>query len=378
MKRLVVAASLCLLLPLDGVRLALDPLPVVSCFERGCRDWLDTDSNKIEAHGAGMLQSPTDGRWYWYGESKKTPHLADHGVNCYSSETLAGPWRFEGRVFSQEMMPKVVKGEIGPWVIERPKVLYNNNTSKFVMWFHLDKASWNFFASQGYYSFRHAAVATSPTPVGPFKFVHALQPDGIPSLDMSLWEDVDGQAYFVRSCNNAYMGISRLSPDYLNTTGLLSTGPCVEGMALFRHPNGTLYMISSHLSGWRPNPLVLLRSDGPDLSDPQWTSMGNPTNSSVSFNSQPTFVVPYTQTQTFYDEDGIYHEDKVTHLIYMGDNWVNAGEGLINASYVWLPLRFPGGHAKLDEIWSWSMRDPFVQLRRNRSCQQEDGLYRHS
>ena len=67
-----------------------------------------------------------------------------------------------------------------------------------------------------------------------------LQPDGIPSLDMSLFEDpVDHTAYFVRSCNNAYTGISRLTDDYHNTTGLISNHSVFEGMALFRHPNGT-------------------------------------------------------------------------------------------------------------------------------------------
>lgn len=57
---------------------------------------------------------------------------------------------------------------------------------------------------------------------------------------MSLFEDpVDHTAYFVRSCNNAYTGISRLTDDYHNTTGLISNHSVFEGMALFRHPNGT-------------------------------------------------------------------------------------------------------------------------------------------
>jgi hypothetical protein len=32
-------------------------------------------------------------------------------------------------------------------------------------------------------------IFESDKPTGPFEFVHALQPDGIPSLDMSLFED---------------------------------------------------------------------------------------------------------------------------------------------------------------------------------------------
>ena len=66
-------------------------------------------------------------------------------------------------------------------------------------------------------------VAQADHAKGPFEWVHALQPDGIPSLDMSLFRDpVDGTAYLIRSCDNKYAGFSRLSVDYLNTTGLIS------------------------------------------------------------------------------------------------------------------------------------------------------------
>ena len=70
--------------------------------------------------------------------------------------------------------------------MERPKVLYNEATKLYVMWFHLDTAG---------YGFRHAGVATSPDPTGPFLFVHGIKPDGYGSLDMSLFRDpIDNQA----------------------------------------------------------------------------------------------------------------------------------------------------------------------------------------
>ena len=85
-------------------------------------------------------------------------------------------------------------------------------TKLYVMWFHLDTAG---------YGFRHAGVATSPNATGPFRFVHGIQPDGFGSLDMSLFRDpLDQQAYFVRSCDNAFVGISRLTDDYLNSKGM--------------------------------------------------------------------------------------------------------------------------------------------------------------
>jgi len=308
--------------------------------------WNDTKGGRIEAHGAGMLQSPLDNRWYWYGESKKTYDLSGHGVTCYSAATIAGPWTFEGTLLTQAMINQTdVKG---PFVIERPKVLYNQKTKKYVMWFHLDSDD---------YSYRHVGVAQADHPAGPFTYVHGIQPDGIPSLDMSLFRDpVDGQAYFIRSCDNKYTGISRLTPDYLASAGLISNHSVFEGMAMFRHPNGTYYMITSHLTGWNPNPLMLFRAAGATLDDPQWVNMGNPTGSDTSFNSQPTYVVEYTPAKGN------------PYFVYMADDWIHCpnsdgSEGpLINACYIWLPIEFPSdpsGSVKISPRTSWDLDDPF-------------------
>lgn len=308
------------------------------CFDEKCPHWNDTDGNRIEAHAAGMLQSPLDKRWYWYGESKKTNSLADHGVNCYSSAYISGPWRNEGQVFHQQNI--TIEGKKGPFIVERPKVLFNTKTKMFVMWFHLDTAG---------YKYRHAGVATSSIAKGPFHFSHSLQPDGIPSLDMSLFRDpVDGQAYFVRSCNNAYTGISRLTADYLNSTGIISNHSVFEGMALFRHPNGTYYIVTSHLTGWSPNPLMLFRAAGKTLDDPQWVNMGNPTGDHTSFNTQPTYVVSYTPSSG------------KSYFVYMADNWVHGGpDGLIDASYVWLPFQFKTNSVILKKQTVWDLENPF-------------------
>ena len=52
--------------------------------------------------------------------------------------------------------------------------------------------------------------------------------------------------------------------------------------------------MTSHLTGWRPNALMLFRAEGKTLDDPQWVDMGNPTGNKESFHTQPTYVVPYT------------------------------------------------------------------------------------
>lgn len=323
-----------------------------SCFNADCQHWTDTQNQRIEAHGGGFLQDPATKRWYWYGESTKTKDDAGHGVTCYSAPTLAGPWTNHGMILSQGAIR--LDGHDAPWIVERPKVLYNQKTRKYVLWFHLDKKDPDCCYWGPRYILKHVGVATADRPEGPFTFVHAFQPDGIPSLDMSLFKDTDGTAYFIRSCNNNYTGISRLSSDYLTTTGLLSRGPLFEGMALFRLPNGTLYMMSSHLTGWKPNPLMLKRSYGPSLADPQWADLGNPTNDRRSYNTQPTYVVPYTTKKGF------------TYFIYMADNWIHAGKhGLVDAGYVWLPIElgeFPSSDcksARLSPYAWWDLEDPF-------------------
>ena len=191
--------------------------------------WNDTNGERIEAHAAGMLRAP-DNRWYWYGESKKDSNLATHGVNCYSAPTIAGPWTNEGQVLTQAQI--VAPGAKGPFVVERPKVLYNAATKKFVMWFHLDDSG---------YKYRHVGTATADQPQGPFTWVAAFQPDGIPSLDMNLFRDpLDGTAYFIRSCDNRYAGISRLSHDYLTSTGIISNHSKVRAAAVRIGPHHVL------------------------------------------------------------------------------------------------------------------------------------------
>mmetsp|Transcript_93749 Transcript_93749/g.292130 ORF Transcript_93749/g.292130 Transcript_93749/m.292130 type:complete len:363 (-) Transcript_93749:139-1227(-) len=308
--------------------------------------WNDTDGNRVEAHGAGLLRSPTDGRWYWYGESRKSLDWKEASVNCYSSASLAGPWRFEGQVIRQAQIRQ--PDEHGPFIIERPKVVYNSATKRFVMWFHLETDE---------YEYRHVGIAQSASPTGPFEYVHGIRPDGIGSLDMSLFQDpVDGEAYFIRSCENEYTAISRLSRDYLNSTGVISKHPVFEGMAIFRHPNGTYYMITSHLTGWEPNPLMFFRAAGKTLDDPQWVNMGNPTGSPTSLNSQPSYVVQYTPASG------------PPYFMYMADDWVHCPNAdgsqgpLVNACYIWLPIHFedgPAGGVTIPWRAAWDLEDPF-------------------
>eukprot|EP00928_Gymnodinium_smaydae_P041127 TRINITY_DN2783_c1_g1_i1.p1 TRINITY_DN2783_c1_g1~~TRINITY_DN2783_c1_g1_i1.p1 ORF type:complete len:632 (+),score=98.12 TRINITY_DN2783_c1_g1_i1:69-1964(+) len=342
------------------------------CFSPPCADWVDSDGKKIEAHGAGLLQSTVDGRWYWFGESKKTGGAGNldgslgGSINCYSAERLSGPWKNEGQALKQTAI--TLMGMPRPYIVERPKVLFNQKTGKYVMWFHLDSSD---------YKFRRVGIATSKTPQGPYTFKKSLRPDGLSSLDMSLYQDYDGKVYFIRSVDNTHFAISGLNDEFTATTGVLSQGDgrmfggsvaCLEGFAMFRYPynaSGKLHMVTSSCDYWRPTPLVLMRSSGPNLSDPRWSNLGNPTGDATSFNSQPNFVVQ------------VAAEDGSLHPIYMGDNWLHGGEGgLVDASYVWLPIRFGTSRpVDIQKLYAWSLNEPSrVDLSYQASPQCQVGL----
>jgi hypothetical protein len=69
-----------------------------------------------------------------------------------------------------------------------------------------------------------------------FKWERGFQPDGIPSLDMNLFQDpLDSKAYLIRDCAHQYVGISELSADYLNTTGVINKIDGCEVGTMYSH-----------------------------------------------------------------------------------------------------------------------------------------------
>ena len=76
--------------------------------------------------------------YYWFGEHKtegEGGNVAQVGVHFYSSKDLYN-WKDEGIALSvsdDESSP-IVKG----CILERPKVIFNKKTGRYVMWFHLE------------------------------------------------------------------------------------------------------------------------------------------------------------------------------------------------------------------------------------------------
>lgn len=286
--------------------------------------WQDDEGNAINAHGGGIMKYGK--KYYWYGEYKvgatTLPSWATWecyrtdagGVSCYSSCDLLN-WHFEGVVLKPESDPS---SDLHPSkVIERPKVVYNVRTGKFVMWFHCESAD---------YSKAAAGVAISDSPTGPFKYLGSFRPNDSMSRDQTLFVDDDGTCYQICSSeNNQTLHINRLTDDYLKPDGTFVrrfVGMSREAPALFKY-NGKYYMLSSGCTGWDPNQAELAVAD--DIMG-EWTVLGNPctgNDADKTFYGQSTYVIPVDA------EKGRY--------IACFDMWKK--KDLADSRYIWLPVK---------------------------------------
>jgi hypothetical protein len=275
--------------------------------------WLDTDGNPINAHGGGILYHK--GIYYWYGEIKKGKTYAPEsnkawggtrvdveGISCYSSTDLYN-WKYEGSVLSAVKNDPL--HDLHPSkVVERPKVILNQQTRKFVMWMHIDSPD---------YKAARSGVAVCDTPTGRFRYLGSFRPNaglwpvnvtaqdkqpapgnrlardfqgGQMARDMTLFKDEDGKAYhFYSSEDNKTMHISQLSDDYLKPSGKYARAFVekeLEAAAVFKR-NGKYYLIASGCTGWDPNPAHSTVADsiwGP------WQELGNPC---IGKNAEKTY-----------------------------------------------------------------------------------------
>ncbi|EEE53089.1 hypothetical protein OsJ_35850 [Oryza sativa Japonica Group] len=295
------------------------------------RVWLDTDGNPIQAHGGGVLYDEKTETYFWYGENKDGKTYKAHskgadrvdivGVSCYSSKDL-WTWRNEGVVLRGEK--KNVTHDLHKSnVLERPKVIYNDRTGKYVMWMHIDDTN---------YTKASVGVAISDSPTGPFSYLYSKQPHDCESRDMTIFKDDNGKAYLIYSSeDNSELHIGQLTDDYLDVTDnmrRLLIAQHREAPALFKY-EGTYYMITSGCTGWAPN--TALAHAATAIMGP-WETLGNPCVGgndifrSTTFFSQSTFVLPIPGLSGSF--------------IFMADRW--SPSELRDSRYVWLPLTVGG------------------------------------
>ena len=253
------------------------------------------------------------------------------GVSCYSSKDLLN-WKFEGIVLpavkddsSHDLHPSKV--------LERPKVIYNKKTGKFVMWVHVESAD---------YSKACAGVAISDSPTGEFKYLGSFRPNGEMSRDQTVFVDDDGRAYQIYSSEgNATMYISLLTDDYLKPSGRFTRNfinRWREAPAVFKH-GGKYYMISSGCTGWDPNLAEIAVADS---IMGEWKVIGNPCTGK---DADKTFYGQSTYVQPVIGKKGAY--------IAMFDRWNKMD--LEHSLYIWLPVIMENGKITIPWHDRWGM-----------------------
>jgi len=292
--------------------------------------WYDTNDSLINAHGGGILYEK--GTYYWFGE-KRGVHRSE-GVNVYTSKDLYN-WKFATLALSpdEDSSSDIARG----CVMERPKVLYNRQTKKYVMWFHLE------LRGQGYRAAR-AGVAVSDKITGPYKFVNSFRPNGNMFRDMTLFADDDGSAYAIYASRDNYdMRMVQLSDDYLSATTRDSMlfSRHREAPALFRHGHN-YYLYTSACTGWRPNKASLHVASS--IWGPWKESDTNPmlgVGADSTFGGQPAFVLPLP--------------GKKNEFVFIADRW--NPRDLRDSRYLFLPVHLQEDLPFVQWKDEWSLGD---------------------
>ncbi|KAH8731533.1 glycosyl hydrolase [Phaeosphaeriaceae sp. PMI808] len=278
--------------------------------------WTATNTGQhIQAHGGGILK--VGEKWYWVGEDK-TNGTAFINVNCYSSTNLI-EWNYEGALLS-----RTASGDTGPGrVIERPKIMYNKKTNKYVLWMHIDSAN---------YGEAKIGVATGDSVCGKYTYLRSERPLGFESRDSGVYVDDDGKGYLLTEDRQNGLRINLLSDDYLTIQRNVYTWQEKYESPAIAKKNGVYFMFTSQLTGWNANDNYY--STATSIAGP-WSSWKKFADSgSNTYASQTTFILPVG--------DG---------FMYMGDRWVSSN--LMRSTYIWLPLQISGTTATMKNAVNW-------------------------
>jgi beta-xylosidase len=311
--------------------------------------WLDSNGVHINAHGFCVLDF--GGRHYWYGahkiEGKTEDEKNEAGVRCYVSDDLMN-WQDQGlvlSVFAPDAHPDLAEA----FILDRPKVICNEATKKFILYFKLYPPKSKGGKSGKDYAW--VGVATSAQPTGPFEYKgyflgnHSEFGTG----DFAIFTDKDGAVYHVavRKPDKALI-YARLSEDGLKPIGeykeLKGVTLKTEAPAFFRRGE-KFYLLGSGTSGWQPNPARIFVADrftGPYQELPNPCQGVNPINNlgpDKTFGGQSTYVYPVAGRQDAW--------------IAMFD--INQPDNPIESGYIWLPLEFEGGKPVLRWRDEWNL-----------------------
>ncbi len=326
--------------------------------------WYDTNGSRIQAHGGSVLC--VEGKYYWVGENKEHTDgkngIWTSGVRMYSSTDLYN-WTDEGIVLAPH--PEDYSNPLHPKrILDRPHVIYNRRTGKYVMWMKFAGNEQN----PDDWSLQYMGIATADAVTGPYALQKVIRPCGMESGDFDLWVDErDGKGFVIFGRVHTEVVIADLTDDYLDVTGHYSAHfwnpgpPTAREAPAMLHRDGWYYLLTSGTTGYNPNPTQAARSR---LIHGAWQEFGEICVSDTYKNS---FAAQYASVFKVPGKKDLY--------IALGDRWLASyGEqevlrcnaetpwcdsrklntGLAN--YVWLPVLFDEtGAPRIEWRDSWTL-----------------------
>ena len=315
--------------------------------------WVDTGGKLINAHDGGILFA--EGKYHWYGMAlQPLPVISKTnggqktlvGVVMYSSTNLYD-WTDEGVILECSTNP--ASPLCGPMRFERPKIIYNDTSKKYVMWFHYVARPGDHGNRPG---FGEAGVASCSTVNGKYTFHGLTRPIDTNGIvrDCTLFKDDDGSAYFIYDRDVRVAGpdygrvlhVVKLTSDYLACSSefcKITNAPQREAPVMVKG-DGFYYLITSGMTGWKFNQASYYRATnifGPyvELGDP---CVGSDT--STTFNSQGTYALPI--------------QGKRDAVLFIAER--HNTECMTDSSFIFLPVNFtPGSRLELRYLPSWDL-----------------------
>jgi len=312
--------------------------------------WLDTAGNLINAHDGGIIFA--DGKYHWYGlelrpkSVKEGGQKTTTGVVIYASTNLYD-WTYEGVILECSTDPK--SPLYGPMRFERPKIIYNERTKKYVLWCHYVQRPGDHTQVMGG---GEAGIASCSTVNGKYTFHGTVRPVDDRGIvrDSTLYQDDDGSAYFIYDRDIRIPGpdfgrvlhIVKLSDDYLKPTTnyfKIDTAAGREAPVMIKR-NGYYFLITSGLTGWNFNPAKYFRAE--NIFGP-YTDMGDPCvgeSTDTTFNSQGTHAFPV--------------QGKPGEFIFICERHNQAC--MTDSSFIFLPVLFPSAttlQLRYLPEWKW-------------------------
>ena len=226
--------------------------------------------------------------YYWYGENKEFTTLGSNvwtwGIRAYRSRDFYN-WDDLGLIIPSDTLNATSPLHFSQ-TLDRPHILYNKVTHKWVCWIKS-------MDTDGYFVIMQADRFT-----GPYEYVKSLKPEGFGVGDFDMWSDPKtGQGYVWFERPHCELICAELTPDYLGTNGKYSVHfpdqhvPYTREAPSHFYRDGKHYLFTSGTTGYTPNPSRVCVFTDPHG---EYTDLGDPhvnDTTASSFCSQITSVI---------------------------------------------------------------------------------------